>query len=65
MSSQTKDISSIDRQTFPYIFEQNVTINLRHSAGLIRCNVYRPKSDAKCPALLTYGPYGKDIPYKE
>ena len=65
MATQTKDISTIDTQSFPYIYEQNVTITLQHSAGLIRCNVYRPKGDAKHPVLLTYGPYGKDIPYKE
>ena len=65
MSAQSGDISSIDTQSFPYVVEKNVTINLQHSAGLIRCNVYRPKDDAKHPVLITYGPYGKDIPYKE
>jgi predicted acyl esterase len=65
MPAQTRDISSIDTESFAYIFEQNVTINLQHSTGLIRCNVYRPKEQGKCPALVTYGPYGKDIPYKE
>ena len=65
MSAQTKDISSTDTESFPYIVQENVTIKLKHSAGLIRCNVYRPKNDAKHPVLITYGPYGKDIPYKE
>lgn len=65
MPTQTRDISSIDTESFPYIFEQNVAINLQHSAGLIRCNVYRPKGHGKSPVLVTYGPYGKDIPYKE
>jgi predicted acyl esterase len=31
----------------------------------VRCNVYRPKTEAKVPVLVTYGPYGKDIHYRE
>lgn len=66
MPVQPQDISSIDRSSFGYIVEQNVSIPLKSSQGLVRCNVYRPKSeDNKCPVLVTYGPYGKDIPYKD
>ena len=60
-----QDITLIDRESFPYIFEQNVTIPLRDESGLIRVNVYRPKNIDKAPVLVTYGPYGKNIHYKE
>ncbi|KAL1965786.1 hypothetical protein VTN77DRAFT_5107 [Rasamsonia byssochlamydoides] len=61
-----KDIYRIDEISFPYIYEENVTIELKNSegGGLIRCNVYRPKGVEKSPVLVTYGPYGKDIHYK-
>lgn len=66
MPNQIKpDITTIDTASFPYIFEQNVTIPLKDQSGLIRANVYRPKELDKAPVLVTYGPYGKDIPYKE
>lgn len=65
MPNDIKDIHTVDEDTFPYIFEQNVTINLKSSPGLIRCNIYRPKNVDRTPALVTYGPYGKDIHYKE
>lgn len=60
-----KDIHQIDEKNFPYIFEQNATVTLKSSEGLVRCNVYRPKTSDKVPVLVTYGPYGKDIHYKE
>ena len=59
------DLHVFDDKSFPYVFEQNVTIKLRSFDGLVRCNVYRPKTNALVPALMTYGPYGKDIHYKE
>jgi hypothetical protein len=66
---EVKDAYSIDESSFPYLFEQNVAVPLKtSSAGIIRCNVYRPKSTkegTKLPVLVTYGPYGKDIHYKE
>ncbi|OJJ47360.1 hypothetical protein ASPZODRAFT_65336 [Penicilliopsis zonata CBS 506.65] len=46
-----------------YIYEENVSIPL--SDGLIRCNVYRPQNQQQSPAIVTYGPYGKDIHYKD
>ena len=55
----------MDRESFPYIFEQNATVPLTTSDGLVRVNVFRPKTDEKVPVLCTYGPYGKDIPYAE
>ncbi|EHK96750.1 hypothetical protein M7I_7554 [Glarea lozoyensis 74030] len=48
------------------IFEKNVDIPRAKNLP-IRCNVYRPvaEADAKFPVLVTYGPYGKDIPYSD
>jgi len=65
MPNQTQDIHTVDRESFPYIFEQNVSVPLKSSAGVVRLNVYRPKTDNKAPVLVTYGPYGKDILYAE
>lgn len=60
-----EDLHKVDDKSFPYIFEENATIPLKTSEGLVRCNVYRPKTDEKVPVLVTYGPYGKDIYYDE
>ena len=65
MPSQVRDLLSVDKKSFPYIFEQNVTVPLKTSEGLVRLNVYRPKTEEKVPVIVTYGPYGKDIPYSE
>ncbi|KAF2003499.1 X-Pro dipeptidyl-peptidase protein [Amniculicola lignicola CBS 123094] len=69
MPNQIKqDIHTIDEITFPYIFEQNATVPLKTSEGLVRCNVYRPKPTKEgetFSVLITYGPYGKDIHYKD
>ncbi|KAJ4353955.1 uncharacterized protein N0V89_005687 [Didymosphaeria variabile] len=67
MPPQIKDAQKVDDSSFPYIFEENVVIPLKTSSkGIIRCNVYRPKSsDERFPVLVTYGPYGKDIHYKD
>jgi hypothetical protein len=66
---EIKDAYSIDESSFPYIVETDVAVPLKTtSRGIIRCNVYRPKSTtkgSKFPVLVTYGPYGKDIHYKE
>ena len=58
MPNQIRDLSSVDAEHFAYIFEQNVSIPLKSSTGLVRCNVYRPKAVKKAPVLVTYGPYG-------
>ncbi|GIC93594.1 CocE/NonD family hydrolase [Aspergillus udagawae] len=60
-----EDITTRDDTSFPYIFEQNVTIQLKDGSGLVRCNVYRPKDLERAPVLVTYGPYGKDIHYRD
>ncbi|KAJ4319260.1 hypothetical protein N0V84_006451 [Fusarium piperis] len=65
MPNQIKDIHTVDDTSFPYIFEQNATVTLKSGSGLVRCNVYRPKGTGQVPVLVTYGPYGKDIHYKD
>lgn len=65
MPNQIKDIHTVDDTSFPYVFEQNATVTLKSGSGLVRCNVYRPKGADRVPVLVTYGPYGKDIHYKE
>lgn len=65
MPNSTKDITRVDSTSFSYIYEENVSIPLAENVGLIRCNVYRPKVTGRTPVLVTYGPYGKDIHYKE
>lgn len=65
MPNEIQDLHTIDRETFPYIVEQNVSVPLKSSDGLVRVNVFRPKTGEQVPVLCTYGPYGKDIPYAE
>ncbi|EON67980.1 hypothetical protein W97_07126 [Coniosporium apollinis CBS 100218] len=68
MPNQIKDLHTIDDSSYPYIFEQNAAVTLKSSEGLVRCNVYRPKDSgeqSRVPVLVTYGPYGKDIHYKD
>lgn len=65
MPNQIRDLHTVDENSYPYIYEQNATVNLKTSDGLVRVNVFRPKIDKPIPVLCTYGPYGKDIPYKD
>ncbi|KAF2113752.1 X-Pro dipeptidyl-peptidase protein [Lophiotrema nucula] len=68
MPNEIKDAHTVDGKSFPYIFEQNAAVPLKTSSGgIVRVNVYRPKTSTtdKVPVLLTYGPYGKDIHYKD
>lgn len=67
MSNQYRNIQTIDSTSFPYTFEQNVSVPLGNG-GVVRCNVYKPKAaaaESRFPVLVTYGPYGKDVPYEE
>ncbi|KAI5849167.1 Alpha/Beta hydrolase protein [Tricharina praecox] len=71
MSSHA-DISTEDSTSFPYIYRQNVSIPLKTSDAsaqqMVRGNIYLPHSIAegkKFPVLVTYGPYGKDIHYRD
>lgn len=58
MPNQIKDLHTVDDHSFPYIYEQNATVQLKSSEGLVRVNVYRPKSSTEepVPVLVTYGP---------
>lgn len=60
-----EDLQVVDDKSFPYIYEENVTIKLKSFDAIVRCNIYRPKTTTPVPVLMTYGPYGKDIHYKE
>ncbi|KAF5532894.1 x-pro dipeptidyl-peptidase [Fusarium mexicanum] len=69
MPLPTQNLHRIDTSG-KYVVEYNVDIPLRTAKKtlpedplLVRGNVYRPKADDKYPVLVTYGPYGKDIPY--
>lgn len=58
----------MDTESFPYIFLKNVSVPLKTDTSggdLVRANIYLPKGEGKFPALVTYGPYGKDIHYKD
>ncbi|KAK0877480.1 hypothetical protein LTR87_008731 [Friedmanniomyces endolithicus] len=63
--STVPDRRSVDLDSFDYVLEQDVSVPLRCQSGTVRANVYRPKStsELRCPVLVTYGPYGKDVPY--
>ena len=50
------DLLVVDTTSFPYILEENVTIKLKSFDGMVRCNIYRPKTEEKVPVLMTYGP---------
>ena len=66
MPNTIKELYKKDTTSFPYIYEENVSVPLKDNKGLIRCNIYRPKAEQqKYPVLVTYGPYGKDIHYQE
>ncbi|KAJ5819418.1 hypothetical protein N7474_005009 [Penicillium riverlandense] len=71
LAHRIRDISTQDKTSFPYIFEQNVSIPLKTTAildasAVIRCNIYRPNDESSIyPVLVTYGPYGKDIHYRD
>ena len=65
MPNTIRDISREDKTSFDYVYRENVSIPLKNNGGVVRCNIYLPKSEpgAKYPVLVTYGPYGKDVHY--
>lgn len=66
MPNEIKDLYKTDDQSFDYLYEENVTVPLKGGKGLVRVNVYRPKTqETRYPVLVTYGPYGKDIHYSQ
>ena len=46
------------------ILDRNVEIPMRDGAAL-RGDVFRPDGAGKFPVLMTFGPYGKDVPFRE
>jgi uncharacterized protein len=46
------------------LLEQNAPVPMRDGA-VLRANVYRPRSDGRFPVLMTFGPYGKDVPLRQ
>jgi uncharacterized protein len=46
------------------ILDRNTEIPMRDGARL-RANVYRPEGVGRFPALVTFGPYGKDVPLRD
>lgn len=66
MPNAIKDLYKRDDESFDYLYEENVTVSLKDDKGLVRVNVYRPKTkEMRYPVLVTYGPYGKDIHYSQ
>ena len=61
--SQLIDAHKMDKDSFPYLYEENVVVPLKCQEGVVRANVFRPKGDGEYPVLVTYGPYGKDVYY--
>jgi len=67
MPNPVQNAETTDVRSYPYVFRQNVSVPLSNG-GRIRCNIYLPKTgaiDGRYPVLITYGPYGKDIPYQQ
>jgi putative CocE/NonD family hydrolase len=46
------------------VVEQNADVPMRDGA-ILRANVYRPNANGRFPVLMTFGPYGKDVPLRE
>jgi uncharacterized protein len=46
------------------ILDRDAEIPMRDGARL-RANIYRPDDPGKFPVLMTFGPYGKDVPLRE
>lgn len=66
MPNAIHDLYKVDKESYDYIYEENVSIPLKDDKGVVRCNVYRPKlARERYPVLVTYGPYGKDIHYSK
>jgi putative CocE/NonD family hydrolase len=46
------------------ILDRDAEIPMRDGA-ILRANIYRPAADGQYPVLMTFGPYGKDVPLRE
>src|SRR6266478_213105 len=49
---------------YEMLLQQNADVPMRDSA-ILQANVYRPNADGRFPVLMTFGPYGKDVPLRE
>ena len=49
---------------YEMLVEQNADVPMRDGA-ILHANVYRPNADGRFPVLMTFGPYGKDVPLRE
>src|SRR5215831_9119435 len=49
---------------YEMLVEQNADVPMRDGA-ILRANVYRPTAVGRFPVLMTFGPYGKDVPLRE
>jgi predicted acyl esterase len=49
---------------YEMLLEQNADVPVRDGA-ILQANVYRPKANGRFPVLMTFGPYGKDVPLRE
>src|SRR5664279_4572193 len=58
------DTVLIRRKAFEMIFDHDAAIPMRDGA-ILRANVYRPNADGRFPVLMTFGPYGKDVPLRD
>lgn len=49
---------------YDMVVETDVAVPMRDGA-ILRANIFHPKAEGKFPVLMTFGPYGKDVPLKE
>src|SRR5215813_1435940 len=49
---------------YEMLLEQNADVPVRDGA-ILHANVYRPNANGRFPVLMTFGPYGKDVPLRE
>ncbi|MGK5640543.1 CocE/NonD family hydrolase [Streptomyces sp. URMC 126] len=49
------------RREVSMLYQRDVPLPMRDGT-LLRANLYRPAGDEPVPVLMTFGPYGKDIP---
>src|SRR5258708_18258372 len=49
---------------YEMLLEQNADVPMRDGA-ILHANVYRPNANGRFPVLMTFGPYGKDVPLRE
>src|SRR5215469_14438101 len=49
---------------YEMLLEQHADVPMRDGA-ILHANVYRPNASGRFPVLMTFGPYGKDVPLRE